>query len=300
MPSGFKLFSKGPKKGKSKENTLDPSEPAHPDETTEISLAATLTPLPDGDPISHIDELVRPHTSSGRPTTSSGASIKSAMPSFTTAPSTKQVMTPEKARLMKAMQLREKKKKMMNQQSATTPAVDAPAEQLMSEKAQPAQHVEEIAEHTLVAEADDGEEEEEEEDDDDDNEDDDRRLSESNEDNTDAEVDTHGTHDAVESATESGIAPAQAAEPASPVEAVAPTSAEPEAVDGEPQEEGESLAEGLAPAAVDDVPVVQFDATPEAVTAPEMSETQDTSTVEKEATLEVAEPVEQQQNETEK
>ncbi|KAK6207746.1 GPI-anchored cell surface glycoprotein [Colletotrichum tabaci] len=357
MPSGFKLFSKGPKKGKYKENTLDPSEPAHPDETTEISLAATLTPLPDGDPISHIDELVRPHTSSGRPTTSSGASIKSAMPSFTTAPSTKQVMTPEKARLMKAMQLREKKKKMMNQQSATTPAVDAPAEQLMSEKAQPAQHVEEIAEHTLVAEADDGEEEEE---DDDDDEDDDRRLSvskadsgivvdassvsvhtdvaseftqsdshpaspimassepdhstkasslsesteetvkESNEDNTDAEVDTHETHDAVESATESGIAPDQAAEPASPVEAVAPTSAEPEAVDGEPQEEGESLAEGLAPAAVDDVPVVQSDATPEAVTAPGMSETQDTSTVEKEATLEVAEPVEQQHNETEK
>ncbi|KAJ0162179.1 hypothetical protein CTA2_4992 [Colletotrichum tanaceti] len=359
MPSGFKLFSKGSKKGKSKEDILDPSEPAHPDETTEISLAATLTPLPDGDPISHIDELVRPHTSSGRPTTSSGASIKSAMSSFNTAPSTKQVMTPEKARLMKAMQLREKKKMMMNRQPVTTSAVDAPAEQLMSEKAQPAQHVEEIAEHTLTAEADDGDDDDDDDDEKDEEDDDDRRLSvskadsgivvdassvsvhtdvaseftqsdshpaspimassepdhstkasslsesteetvkEFNEDNTDAEVDTYETYDAVEPATESGTAPGQAAEPALPVGAAAPTSAEPEAVDSEPQEEGESLAEGLAPA-VNDIPVVQFDATPEAVTAPGMSEKQDTSVLEKEETLEVAELVEHQPNETEK
>ncbi|GKT49860.1 uncharacterized protein ColSpa_10041 [Colletotrichum spaethianum] len=153
MPSGFKLFSKGSKKGKSKENTLDPSEPTHLDETTEISLAATSTPLPDGDPISQIDELVRPHTSSGRPTTSSGASIKSAMPSFTTT-STKQVMTPEKARLKKAMQLREKKR-MMSQQPSSVPVVDAPAEDVTSEKAQPVEHVEEISEPTLATEVDD-------------------------------------------------------------------------------------------------------------------------------------------------
>lgn len=156
MPSGFKLFSKGSKKGKSKENTLDPAEPAHPDETTEISLAATSIPLPDGDPISQVDEPVRPHTSSGRPTTSSGASIKSAMPSFTTL-SAKQVMTPEKARLMKAMQLREKKKK-MNQTSASAPVIDAPAEEVASEKAQPVEHIEEITEETLATEADDDDE----------------------------------------------------------------------------------------------------------------------------------------------
>ncbi|KAK1634781.1 hypothetical protein BDP81DRAFT_396036 [Colletotrichum phormii] len=153
MPSGFKLFSKGSKKGKSKENTLDPAEPAHPDETTEISLAATSIPLPDGDPISQVDEPVRPHTSSGRPTTSSGASIKSTMPSFTTL-SAKQVMTPEKARLMKAMQLREKKKK-TNQQPAFAPVVDAPAGEVASEKVQPFQHIEEITEQTLATEADD-------------------------------------------------------------------------------------------------------------------------------------------------
>ncbi|KAK1989185.1 hypothetical protein LZ30DRAFT_776345 [Colletotrichum cereale] len=153
MPSGLKLFSKGSKKGKSKENTLDPPELAHLNETTEISLAATPTPLPDGDPISQIDEPVRPHTSSGRPTTSSGSSIKSAMQSLTTTVSSKQVMTPEKARLMKAMQLREKKK--MNQQPSSTSVVDVPAEETTSEKAHPLEDVEEIAELTLATEVDD-------------------------------------------------------------------------------------------------------------------------------------------------
>ncbi|KAK2034196.1 hypothetical protein LX32DRAFT_689558 [Colletotrichum zoysiae] len=155
MPSGLKLFSKGSKKGKSKDNTLDPPiEPAHLDETTEISLAANSIPLPDGDPISQIDEAVRPHTSSGRPTTSSGSSIKSTMPSLTTpAISTKQVMTPEKARLMKAMKLREKKKK--NQQPSDTSVVDVSAEETTLEKAQPLEHAEEIVEPALATEVDD-------------------------------------------------------------------------------------------------------------------------------------------------
>ncbi|KAK2053625.1 hypothetical protein LY76DRAFT_524203 [Colletotrichum caudatum] len=169
MPSGLKLFSKGSKKGKSKGNTLDPPiEPAHLDETTEISLAATSIPLPDGDPISQIDEAVRPHTSSGRPTTSSGSSIKSTMPSLTTPViSTKQVMTPEKARLMKAMKLREKKKK--NQQPSDTSVVDVPAEETTLEKAQPLEHAEEIVEPALATEVDDDSSGE-------------RRLSESKED----------------------------------------------------------------------------------------------------------------------
>ncbi|KAF9877953.1 gpi-anchored cell surface glycoprotein [Colletotrichum karsti] len=170
LPSGFKLFSKGAKKGKSKENTLDPSEATHIDETTEISLAATAIPLPDnGDPISQLDELVRPHTSSGpgvRPTTSSGASVKSAMPSLTTTTAAKQTMTPEKARLMKAMQLREKKKKMSIQPPASVAVavVDGDVEAVSkdeivtSEKAQPTEPiVEEITEQTLATEVDDGE-----------------------------------------------------------------------------------------------------------------------------------------------
>ncbi|KAL0931389.1 gpi-anchored cell surface glycoprotein [Colletotrichum truncatum] len=171
LPSGFKLFSKGAKKGKSKENTLDPSEPAHLDETTEISLAATAIPLPEEDPISQLDEPVRPHTSSERPTTSSGASIKSAMPSLTTTAvtATKQTMTPEKARLMKAMKLREKKKR-MSIQPMSVPVIDIDVdadadvdglvEEINSEKVQPTEHIEEITEQTLATEVDGDNEEE--------------------------------------------------------------------------------------------------------------------------------------------
>ncbi|GKT95906.1 GPI-anchored cell surface glycoprotein [Colletotrichum tofieldiae] len=358
MPSGFKLFSKGSKKGKSKENTLDPSEQAHFDETTEISLAATSTPLPDGDPISQIDELVRPHTSSGRPTTSSGASIKSAMPSFATT-STKQVMTPEKARLMKAMQLREKKK-MMSQQPSSIPVVDAPAEEVTSEKVQPAALVEEITEPTLATEVDDDDSGE-------------RRLSVSKADSgivvdassasehTDGaseftqsdshpaspimassepdhstkasslsesteetvkeleearlndEVSTHETHEEVEPATEPEVAPAPTAEEADSSVTAAAAPIEPVAASNETQEEAEPPIQVPA-ATVDDVPNAQSDATPEAVTAPEMSqpdeavpvdekptesETQDTPIAEKEETHEAAQLVEHQ-DETEK
>ncbi|OHX00929.1 GPI-anchored cell surface glycoprotein [Colletotrichum incanum] len=350
MPSGFKLFSKGSKKGKSKENTLDPSEPTHLDETTEISLAATSTPLPDGDPISQIDELVRPHTSSGRPTTSSGASIKSAMPSFTTT-STKQVMTPEKARLMKAMQLREKKK-MMNQQTSSIPVVDAPAEEVTSGKVQPATHVEEISEPTLATELDDDDSGE-------------RRLSvskadsgivvdafsasehndgaseftqsdshpaspimassepdhstkasslsesteetvkELEEEKLNDEAGTHDIHGEVEPTTEPEVAPALTAEEADSSVTAASAPIEPVAASNETQEEAEPPIEAPA-AAVDDAP--------DAVTAPEVSqpnesapvdkeptesETQDTPSTEKEEPHDAAQLVEHQ-NETEK
>ncbi|KAF6812638.1 gpi-anchored cell surface glycoprotein [Colletotrichum sojae] len=157
LPSGFKSLSKGPKKGKSKENTLDPSEATHPDETTEISLAATAIPLPAPGSQSTADDPPRPHTSSGaRPTTSSGASVKSAMPALTTtvAAASKQTMTPEKARLMKAMKLREKKKKLSMQPPPSPLAVDVPTEDVASEKAQPTEHVEEIPEQTLPTESD--------------------------------------------------------------------------------------------------------------------------------------------------
>ncbi|TDZ19031.1 hypothetical protein Cob_v008283 [Colletotrichum orbiculare MAFF 240422] len=162
LPSGFKLFSKGPKKGKTKENTLDPSEATHLDETTEISLAATAIPLPGGDSTAHsmLDEPItiihRPHTSSERPTTSSGASIKSAMSSLTFGPASKQTITPEKARLMKAMQLREKKKKLSMQPSPVSiPVVDVdvPIEE-SSEKTHSTEHVDEITSGTLATESD--------------------------------------------------------------------------------------------------------------------------------------------------
>ncbi|OLN82727.1 hypothetical protein CCHL11_08761 [Colletotrichum chlorophyti] len=79
------------------------------------------------------------------------------MPSVTTTTTTtssKQVMTPEKARLMKAMQLREKKKK-MTLQTAPAPVVDTRLiKEVSSEKAQSIEYVEEVPEAPLVVEAD--------------------------------------------------------------------------------------------------------------------------------------------------
>lgn len=99
LPKGLRLFSRGSKKSKSRPQSQ------------------YLAPAPDMDPsasnISHIDDSQltistpsRPHTSGGRPTTSSGATnrhLKSPAVDARTP-----TITPEKARLMKAMQLRKK------------------------------------------------------------------------------------------------------------------------------------------------------------------------------------------------
>jgi hypothetical protein len=122
IPAGFKLFSKGSKKGKSNSSESTPH-----DEIPEIAFIASSIPIPEAPPIPQ-DELPRPHTSGGRPTTSSGISIKSIMPVLTS--TAKQVMTPEKARLMKAMKLREQKKKlsMMPPPPVPVPIISPPDE----------------------------------------------------------------------------------------------------------------------------------------------------------------------------
>ncbi|KPA42757.1 hypothetical protein FLAG1_04382 [Fusarium langsethiae] len=96
MPSGFKLFGKGSKKEKSKDDTA----------TTED------TPTEDKDTPPVQDELQITDTELNRPTTSSGVSI-SGSAILPTPPTAKPTISPEKARLMKAMKLREKKKKDM-------------------------------------------------------------------------------------------------------------------------------------------------------------------------------------------
>ena len=91
LPAGFKFF-KGAKKGKSQDQ--DSSEQV--DYVTQTNmLAPGILSLSTNDPLPP------------RPNTSSGASIKSTATS--TAPTREGKMTPEKARLMKAMKLREKK-----------------------------------------------------------------------------------------------------------------------------------------------------------------------------------------------
>ncbi|KAI1422832.1 hypothetical protein F5Y12DRAFT_786469 [Xylaria sp. FL1777] len=91
LPAGFKFF-KGSKKGKSQEQEQS--------EQVDYTTPATI-PVPGTLSLSTDDHLPP------RPATSSGASIKSTATSI--APAREGKMTPEKARLMKAMKLREKK-----------------------------------------------------------------------------------------------------------------------------------------------------------------------------------------------
>lgn len=98
MPAGLKLALKGAKKTKTQDDSSSIISEAPSDHT----FLAPTTSIPE-------HSNLRPHTSEGgRPTTSSGISVRSM--SAITQPA-KQVMTTEKLRLMKALQLREKKKR---------------------------------------------------------------------------------------------------------------------------------------------------------------------------------------------
>ncbi|KAI0441702.1 hypothetical protein F4803DRAFT_576228 [Xylaria telfairii] len=91
LPAGFKFF-KGSKKGKSQEQ----------EHSEQVGSAMPVTPTAPG-PLSPPTDDQLPQ----RPATSSGASIKSTTTSM--APGREGKITPEKARLMKAMKLREKR-----------------------------------------------------------------------------------------------------------------------------------------------------------------------------------------------
>ncbi|ORY68492.1 uncharacterized protein BCR38DRAFT_334533 [Pseudomassariella vexata] len=110
VPAGFKISSKGSKKGKTDDQT--------PDEDLESSKHATKASQAIPEP--HQDSLLPP-----RPATSSGASMKS-VSSITLSTIKENKMTPEKARLMKAMKLRQQKQKMNVISDETVPANDAP------------------------------------------------------------------------------------------------------------------------------------------------------------------------------
>ncbi|KAH8155967.1 hypothetical protein CIB48_g12280, partial [Xylaria polymorpha] len=91
LPAGFKFF-KGSKKGKSQEQ----------EQNEQVGSAMPVTPTAPG-PLSPSTDDQLPQ----RPATSSGASIKSTTTAM--APGREGKITPEKARLMKAMKLREKR-----------------------------------------------------------------------------------------------------------------------------------------------------------------------------------------------
>ncbi|KAF9776302.1 hypothetical protein IL306_005529 [Fusarium sp. DS 682] len=105
MPSGFKLFGKGSKKEKNREGAA----------TTED------TAVEDKDAVTEQGGLQIVHTELTRPATSSGVSIPGS-PVLPVPPPAKPTISPEKARLMKAMKLREKKKKNMAAEAADAPS----------------------------------------------------------------------------------------------------------------------------------------------------------------------------------
>lgn len=134
IPAGFKLFSKGSRKGRgdpksSETSTQQIDEEEKVDATVPSTSDTTSIPIP-AEPTETLD-VKRPHTSGGRPTSSSGISIKSVATTAAATATKQNTITPEKARLMKAMKLREKKKKMTIQPPLPIPTVDvseAPSE----------------------------------------------------------------------------------------------------------------------------------------------------------------------------
>ncbi|KAL2760880.1 hypothetical protein ACRALDRAFT_2095674 [Sodiomyces alcalophilus JCM 7366] len=123
MPAGFKLYSKGSKRQKSRDEEV--LEAPQDIATYEVTFAPSSNVLADSQSISLGEDPTKPPHDHIRPATSSGASARS--PTMSTFPgSAKPTMTPEKARLMKAMQLREKKKLMLSAQPVETGPTDAP------------------------------------------------------------------------------------------------------------------------------------------------------------------------------
>ncbi|KAI9897709.1 hypothetical protein N3K66_007565 [Trichothecium roseum] len=108
IPAGYKLFGKGSSSASSIRKTRKDSVSSQASGISEMSFAATL-PIPEEE-----------RFAGGRPATSSGVSTKSTG-------TTKSTMTPEKARLKKAMLLREKKRKGLVNQTAA-PVTNAPSD----------------------------------------------------------------------------------------------------------------------------------------------------------------------------
>jgi hypothetical protein len=98
LPPGLKLFSRGSKKSKERPQSQHPNG----------APSMTLSPPSISDDIKpQTVTLIRPHTSGGRPTSSGGVSTRPPLSPSAIVPKMP-TMTPEKARLMKALQMRKK------------------------------------------------------------------------------------------------------------------------------------------------------------------------------------------------
>lgn len=114
LPQGLKASTKGgSKKGRASLSSQDSGEPP--------SMSLSPPPIPENGTLPTFSPS-RPHTSGGRPNTSSGVSVRSTLSTKSAAPNAKvPAITPEKARLMKAMEMRKK------QMSAGAPTQASPA-----------------------------------------------------------------------------------------------------------------------------------------------------------------------------
>ncbi|CAK7273635.1 hypothetical protein SEPCBS57363_005750 [Sporothrix epigloea] len=129
IPAGFRLQSKGSRKGRSDAHVKSSENLVHQINEDEVAAVnsptfSKLVSIPAPASLSDTLDVRRPHTSSGRPTSSSGISVKSVATTATATATKHSTMTPEKARLMKAMKLREKKKKTSVLSPLPIPSVD--------------------------------------------------------------------------------------------------------------------------------------------------------------------------------
>ncbi|CAJ2506242.1 Uu.00g003720.m01.CDS01 [Anthostomella pinea] len=127
LPAGFKFFSRGSKKGTSQDQEVDEQSGQNGHSASDVGPPAYIN-TPDVLHEAAVNQLPP------RPATSSGASIKSMTSSMATSTKESKV-TPEKARLMKAMKLREKKK-MMSAMSPQ-PSASNKSPPIMEEKEMP-------------------------------------------------------------------------------------------------------------------------------------------------------------------
>ncbi|RDW88682.1 hypothetical protein BP6252_00714 [Coleophoma cylindrospora] len=115
LPAGLKIFSKGSKRGRERPKSTcleEGSSTQTPEPVATETLDSTLQIMP-----------VRPHTSGGRPNTSSGVSLNNIPTSPMIANTAKlPTITPEKARLLKALELRKKQKTKSTVSQAPTTA----------------------------------------------------------------------------------------------------------------------------------------------------------------------------------
>ncbi|KAL2024685.1 hypothetical protein VTK56DRAFT_6886 [Thermocarpiscus australiensis] len=126
VPAGLKSLSKGSKKGRVPDQDGEGPESPIKEEAEDPFLLATAADS-DAKPVDN--ELDRPHTSSGvHAAATSTPAVQINTPALAPPQSKQSGITPEKARLLKAMKLREKKKMMSLQPALDLPAVDVSSE----------------------------------------------------------------------------------------------------------------------------------------------------------------------------